>query len=170
MATQTIKPVSIDMFENVLVLDDNDTNLGHMLYRDARKLADEQGLDAVLINATGACKVFKITDEGKWKYLHNKNHKRSAVHKKKEMHYNVRIEENDLLIKTNKVREFLDEGSDVLIVMNMKGREKSHPDLAKTKLYHILELLGDRIKRETMQETPGSISIVIHPLSVSGNS
>lgn len=155
---------STNLFETVLVLDDNDVNLGKMSYKEARNLAEQSGLDTVLINSQGPCKVFKITDEGRYKYLQKKGHKKQVVRKQKEMNYNVRTEHNDLIIKTNKVKEFLGEGDDVLLVINMKGREKGNPELAKEKLNCILTLLDGQIKSESVKATNNSVSVVVHPV------
>lgn len=154
-------------YENVVVLDDEDQNLGQMLYKDAQYLAFQKNLDVVVINQQGGTKVCKITDAGRWKYLQKKGQKKQAVRKLKEMNYNVGTEKHDLEVKTNHVREFLKHGDDVLLVVNMKGREKGNPNLAKEKLYSIVSSLSGiikEIKSEDVKATGKSVTVTVHPV------
>ena len=66
----------------ILVLDDNGTNLGRMLYLDAKSLAVNRSLDLVQVNKdSGGVVVFKIMDHGKHKYEKKKNKQKKKYYK-----------------------------------------------------------------------------------------
>ncbi len=48
----------------------------------------------------------------------------------------VRISLNDLKVRANKIDEFLAEGKRVKIQVQMRGREKSYPEIAKQTREH----------------------------------
>ncbi len=152
-----------DFNAQVLVLSPEGTQLGKMTYRDAQNLAlTNYDLDIVQVGKNQELPVCKIMDYGKWKYNQRKNKKKAHSHQVKEMAFKVRIEEHDLQVKVNKIRGFLSKGDDVKISVLMKGREKSHPQLAHEKLNDILSALSDIAQVQPIKSTPSSIITIVH--------
>lgn len=96
---------------------DEGTNYGIISTADALKLADEMGLDLVLIAPDAKPPVAKIMDYGKFKYQQEKKKKEAKKNQKviviKEIKLSVKIAENDISYKVKHAREFLEEGNHV---------------------------------------------------------
>lgn len=150
----------------ILVLDDNGTNLGRMLYRDAKSLAVDRSLDLVQVNKDNDndIVVFKIMDHGKHKYEKKKNKQKHIASPLKEMNFKVRIDTHDLHIKTNQIKKFLLKGSDVKITVVMRGRERMSPQIAHNKLAEILTELGDSVQVQQKKSTKSTVFITVRPV------
>lgn len=148
---------------SVLVLDENGVNLGRMSYWDAKNLATSRNLDLVLISKKDESQVFKIMDQGKWKYQQNKHKPKKHTHQTKEMNFNVRIDSHDLTIKIQHIKDFIKKGMDVKITVTMKGREKAIPSLAHEKMNTILSALSEVSTASLKTVSPSSISVLVHP-------
>lgn len=153
--------------KRALVLEDDGTKIGEMSIFDAKKLAEERGLDLVEVSRQNDLSICKIIDEGKWKYEQKKKARLSRQNQHtpdmKELKFSMRIAEHDEQIKINHAKEFLDRGDNVRIVVEMRGREKGKRYLADEKLNHILQSLGDSAKIEHQKKTDGSVSALIRP-------
>lgn len=63
--------------------------------------------------------------------------------KTREMKFRVRTDVHDLAHKTKKVREFLEDGDRVKLVVTFRGREMAHPDLGQSILERVqIDLSG----------------------------
>ena len=89
---------------------DNGENYGIIPTREALNIADEQGLDLVLIAPDGKPPVAKIMDYGKFKYQQEKRKKEARKNQKvivvKEIKLSVKIADNDISYKVKHAREF----------------------------------------------------------------
>ncbi|MHA2279336.1 MAG: translation initiation factor IF-3 [Promethearchaeota archaeon] len=149
----------------VLVLDEDGTNLGHMLYCDARSLAISRNLDLVQVNKNKSeVEVFKIMDHGKWKYEKKKNKQKKPHHRTKEMNFKVRIDEHDQRIKINRIKTFLEKGDDVKITVIMRGREKANPTFAHQKMDEILQSLEGLVQIHQRRSSPSSVYASVRPV------
>lgn len=135
-----------------------------MPYGDARREAQAQQLDLVLVNKNSAVPVYKVMDHGKFKYSQKKNVKKSHQAQTKEMTFKIRIDPHDEKIKIDRICKFLSKGSDVKISVVMRGREKSHSKLATEKMSHILEGLKDLVEVQYVRPSPSSVIAVVRPL------
>lgn len=133
----------------VRVIQDDGYVIGVMATRDALKLAQEQGLDLVEINPKSIPPVCKIIDYGKFKYDEKKRQveakKKQKVQELKELTFRPNTDENDLLHKLSFAKEFLADGNKVKFTIRFKGREVTHPQLAKDKLNWIVQQLNGLI-------------------------
>ncbi len=145
----------------VLVLDDNGTNLGRMPYCDAQALASSRDLDLVQVNKDGT---FKIMDHGKYKYSKKKNQQKKVVHPLKEITFKMRIDPHDAKIKINRIKSFLSKGSDVKIAVTMRGRERAMPHLAHEKLDFILKELEGLVVVQQKRAIGASVFATIRPV------
>lgn len=126
---------------------DEGTNYGIISTADALKLADEMGLDLVLIAPDAKPPVAKIMDYGKFRYQQEKKKKEAKKNQKviviKEIKLSVKIAENDISYKVKHAREFLDEGNHVKFRVFLKGREMAHPESGVEVLNKIWPMLED---------------------------
>ncbi len=122
-----------------------------MSSRDAQILARQQGVDLVEIAANANPPVVKIIDWGKYQYqkmkeeAKNRKKAREKQSELKQMKIGLKISDNDLNIKVRKMREFLDDGDRVKIMIVFRGREMAHKELGQELLEKVLGLIGDDI-------------------------
>lgn len=62
--------------------------------------------------------------------------------KLKEVKFHPRTEAHDLAYKTRHIREFLDKGHRVRLVVQFKGREMAHPEYGQKVLEQVISSLG----------------------------
>lgn len=133
----------------VRVIQSDGTPIGIMNTRDALKLAQEQNLDLVEINPRSSPPVCKLLDYGKFKYEEKKKQaeakKKQKVQELKELTFKPNTDEHDLLHKLNFAKEFLSEGNKVKFTVRFRGREITHPQIAKDKLDWIIKQLDGLI-------------------------
>lgn len=90
--------------------------------------------------------VAKIQSFDKFRYQRQKELRKQLRGQKtpelKQIQISVKEAKNDLLIKAKKIENFLSENHKVVIVMVLRGREKSMPDFARTKLEEFLVLIS----------------------------
>ena len=115
----------------------------------ALELAREQELDLVEISPTANPPVCKILDYGKYKYEQTKKERKAKKGQKigllKEVRFRPKIEEHDLQSKIKKVKEFIEEGSKVRIVVRFRGREIVYPELGWKVLRKVAEALVGKV-------------------------
>lgn len=144
------------------------TNSGVMATRDALKMAQDQGLDLVEINPKAMPPVCKICDYGKMKYEEKKKaqaaKKNQQIQELKELTFRPNTDDNDLLIKLNQAKGFLEEGNKVKFTVRFRGREIVHSDIGKQKLEWILRELGAAIAPNPQINLEGKfMSMVVSP-------
>ncbi len=115
--------------------------------RDAMALADEQGLDLVLIAPDGKPPVAKIMNYGKFKYQEEKKKKEARKNQKvilvKEIKLSVKIAENDVSYKIKHAREFLTAGNHVKFRVFLRGREMANPQAGVEVLNRVWPMVED---------------------------
>lgn len=122
---------------------------------EARKIADETGLDLVEVSPTAQPPVVKLIDFGKYKYELQKKaqeaKKKQIVIQLKEIQLRPNIEANDLQTKLNHCAKFLDEGDKIKISMQFRGREMSYRDAGMVKFKEVIkqiEAMGAIVESE----------------------
>ena len=132
-----------------------------MSSRDAQLLARDQGVDLVEIAANANPPVVKIIDWGKFQYqkmkeeAKNRKKAREKQSELKQMKIGLKISDNDLNIKVRKMREFLDDGDRVKIMIVFKGREMAHKEIGAELMNKVLGLIGDDIVEEGKMQFNG---------------
>lgn len=141
----------------VRLIDEDDNQAGVVELDDAKRRADEAGLDLVEVSpgkpgADGRPPVCKIMDYGKWKYAQAKKEQKAKAHAKKSELKGMRLRPNidihDLELKVKKAREFLEDGDKVQFVMLFRGRQMAHKGLALDQMRRITDMLADVSKIE----------------------
>lgn len=153
----------------VRLIDDEGKQFGVVPTFDALKLARERGLDLVEVSPKATPPVCKIMDYGKFKYQLAKKaqeaKKKQTVIQLKEMKLGLKIEEHDLMFKIKHVRDFLDEGCKVKIIIMFKGREVLHVDMGDKIAQKMIESIKDVGELEQKPKFDGrNIVMVFAPL------
>jgi translation initiation factor IF-3 len=127
------------------VIDEKGENLGILKLTEALKIASERELDLVKINPKAIPAIAKIIDYRKFKYQQSKseNFKKNKEKKVKTIRVSVNIAPHDLAVQGNKCDEFLRKGHQVKLQVQMKGREKMHPEVAKEVMESFMALIKE---------------------------
>ena len=114
------------------VLSDDGEQFGIISRDEALEIAENKGLDLVLMSPDAKPPVAKIMDYGKHKYQLEKKKKEAKKNQKKievkEVKFSCKIAENDINYKVKHAREFLSQGKHVKLRVFLKGREMATPD------------------------------------------
>ena len=126
---------------------DSGENYGIIPTAQALAIADEAGLDLVLIAADATPPVAKIMDYSKFKYQQEKKKKEAKKNQKivvvKEIKLSVKIAENDINYKVKHAVEFLEEGNHVKFRVFLKGREMANPEAGVEVLRRVWSMIED---------------------------
>lgn len=118
-----------------------------MSIQDARKAAEDAGLDLVKIAPGAKPPVCKIVDYGKFKYEQARKDKEAKKKQKiievKEIRLSPNIDTNDLNTKANAARKFLTRGDRVKVTLRFRGREMAHMNSSRHILDDFAENLSD---------------------------
>lgn len=120
--------------EQLQLIDHSGQNLGVLSRSAALAVADEAGLDLVLISDTGSegVPVAKVMDFGKLQYDKKKkttdSKKKQKVIKIKEIKLRPKIGAHDFDTKLKQGTEFLDEGKRLKVTAQFRGRENASKD------------------------------------------
>jgi len=122
-----------DIRASELRVTDEEGQVGIISTAEAMKIAEERGLDLVLISPQAKPPVAKIMDYGKHKYQQERKKKEAKKNQKtidiKEVKFSCKIAENDINFKVKHAREFLEKGKYVKLRVFLRGREMSNPEL-----------------------------------------
>ncbi len=142
----------------VLVVAEDGSNLGVVPTGEALKRAQSVGLDLVEINPKGQPPVCKILDFGKYKYEESKKKRetkrKQTVVEVKEIKLRPKTDDHDLEVKKRNARKFLEAGNKVKVICRFRGREITHPEIARSQLEEIVsgaEDLGNVELAPTME-------------------
>lgn len=133
--------------KEVRVIGENNEQLGIMSIEDARKIADEAGVDLVKIAPNAQPPVCRVIDYGKFKYEQTRKEKEAKKKQKvieiKEIRMSPNIDTNDLNTKVAAARKFLSKGDRVKVTLRFRGREMAHMNSSKYILDDFAEALAD---------------------------
>ena len=109
----------------------------------AKKIAEDEGLDLVEVSPNARPPVVKVIDYGKFKYDQQKKaneaKKKQVQAQLKEIQLRPNIESHDLETKLKRVYKFLEQGDKVKMLMQFRGREMAYRDAGLEKFKNILE-------------------------------
>ena len=120
--------------KEVRLIDNDGNNHGVVATSKALLMAEEKGLDLIVVSPNQAPPVAKILDYGKYKYEVDKRAKESRkkqhVVEIKEIKVRYKIDVHDYNVKINAIKKFIAAGNKVKIVVMLRGREMQHNRLA----------------------------------------
>jgi len=151
-----------------LVVAEDGSNLGVLPTSEALKRAQQAGLDLVEINPKGQPPVCKILDFGKYKYEESKRKRetkrKQAVVEVKEIKVRPKTDDHDLEVKLRAARKFLENGNKVKVVCRFRGREITHPEIARAQLEQITKGAEDLSNVELPPTMEGrAMAVVLAP-------
>ena len=115
--------------------------------REALDIAEERGLDLVEVSPNANPPVCRLMDYGKFLYERTKKDREARRSSKgteiKEVRIRPKIGEHDMGFKARQMRDFLSTGAKVKVRVRFRGREITHPEVARDLLQRIREMLGD---------------------------
>ena len=124
----------------------------------ARRAAEEAGLDLVEVASTSRPIVVRVMDYGKHRFEANKKAREA---RKKESRITVKqvklrpnIDIHDLTTKLTHARRFLGEGDKVKVVIMFRGRDLRRPENGRKLLDKVIEILQDAA---IVESAPGAI-------------
>ncbi|MBX7044308.1 MAG: translation initiation factor IF-3 [Ignavibacteria bacterium] len=141
------------------VIDENGDPLGILSNAEAKRMANDRGLDLVEISPNGNPPVCKIVDYGKYNYERQKKEKEAkknqAVMSVKEVRFNPNTDKHDIEFKTKHLHQFLMDGHKVKAYVMFKGRMITHPEFGRKLMDDIVANLSDVGKLEAPPKMEG---------------
>lgn len=143
--------------KEVRLVGENGQTLGVVSTADALSQARAAGLDLVEVASQANPPVCRILPYSKWRYQQERQERFRRQHGQdtKIIKFGVRIGEGDLETKCRKICDILGDGSKVRIVVTMKGREVSHPELAEDVLQRVEAKISASGRREGASRREG---------------
>jgi translation initiation factor IF-3 len=129
--------------ENVQLITQDGENVGMVSRNQALRLAEEAGLDLVLIAAKDDVPVVKIMDFGKVLYEKKKKTIEAKKHQKviqiKEIKMSPKIGEHDYQTKIKQAIQFLTTGKRVKVTLSFRGREMATKEARGSELFNKIQ-------------------------------
>jgi translation initiation factor IF-3 len=144
---ETVKKYNVNdriAANEVRVISESGEMVGIMSLEEAQNLADDSDLDLIEINPKATPPIVKLMSFSKFKYIQDKSEKNKTktTNEIKTLRVSVRISIHDLGVQAKKADEFLKKGIKVKLQVQMKGREKSHPELAREVMDSFISLIS----------------------------
>lgn len=142
-------------YHELRVNDDNGP-IGVMSKRDALRLADERGLDLVLITETATPPVAKIIAADKYFYEQKRKEKEAAKKQRenrielKEVQFRPGIDTNDFATKLKHIERFLADGAKVKCMVQFRGRENANRQLG----YDVINRISEQLENYEWEQQP----------------
>jgi translation initiation factor IF-3 len=129
------------------VIDSDGKQLGILPRSEALRLADDRELDLVEVAPNADPPVVKLMDYGKYQYERAKREREARKARKeievKEIRLRPKTGEHDIGFKVRQARSFLEDGAKVKVRIRFRGREITHPEVARAQLDRIASDLSD---------------------------
>lgn len=135
----------------VRVIDPEGNQLGVMPTREALRLAQEQGLDLVEVAPHAQPPVCRILDYGKYKYEESKKQREARAKARearklqdvKGIRLRSATDAHDFQHKMADALRFLQAGHKVQVTLLFRGREITHPEVARRQMERMAEGVKD---------------------------
>ena len=141
-------------FSKVQVVGSNGQKIGELPIAKAIELAEEEGLDLVLVSPNPENPVCKILDYSKYKFEMAKRAKEAKKNQKvieiKEIRLSPNIDKHDLEVKAKNANKFIAAGNKVKISMRFRGRELNFINQGK----EIMQNFCDMLEGVQIDKTP----------------
>lgn len=132
---------------------------------EALRLAQERRLDLIEIVPKTRPPICKLMDSGKFKYEHEKQVRAQKTKQKEVEVKGIRIGfttgKHDLEMRAEQIKKFFEKGHKAKVDMILRGREKSHRDLARKIFDDFLALIPDIAFDMEPKKTPQGFIAVI---------
>lgn len=121
---------------------------------EALRRAESAGLDVVEVAPQAQPPVAKIVNFGKLQYEKEKQERKNRAKTKKGgeikgIRLTMKIGEHDLMVRVNTGQKFLTKGDKLKIELQLRGRERAHPEIAREVIKKYIQLLEREINVES---------------------
>lgn len=142
------------------------SQLGVMDTLAAFQLAQEAGVDIVMVAEKATPPVVRMMDLGKFIYEKKKKDAKQKAHSKggdiKGVRIGYKTDEHDWQLRLTQAAGFLAEGHKVKLEMRLRGREKRRLDLAEKKMREFIGAVPAGAKMEdTISRSHHGLSVVL---------
>lgn len=149
----------------IRLIGSNGEQLGIMPRTQALAMAEQEGLDLVMMSASNGVAVCKILDYGKYKFDAIKKEKELKKNQKitetKEVQLSMTIDKRDLEIKAKRGYEFLCDGNKLKVVLRMSGRQQAYSAKAIEVVKEYCSMVAEKGQADKEPEIVGRNIIVI---------
>ena len=151
--------------EKIRLVDEAGNNMGVFDLTEAQRIAQEKGLDLILITDKTNPPICKLTEYGKYLYsLKKKEKKKKTEGELKNIRLSFNISEHDIETKINSIVRFLERGDKARIELKLIGRQKKFTEMGKEKIQRIIDELNKRLPikiERDLKEEQGKITIIV---------
>ncbi len=152
--------------KEVRLIDNDGNNHGVVPTQKALLMAEDKGLDLIVVSPNQEPPVAKILDYGKYKYEIEKRAKESKKKQHtveiKEVKVRYKIDVHDYNVKINSIKKFIAGGNKVKLVVMLRGREMQHNHLAYDLANRFLtDLEGEKLTVEKKPSMDGRNVVTI---------
>jgi translation initiation factor IF-3 len=139
------------------VLDGEGQMMGIFTRSQVLEMAQEKEMDVIEINPKANPPVVKLMDYNKFKYQVAKSQasKQKKADEVKTIRMSVRISIHDMQVQARKIDQFLSKGMKVRVQVQMRGREKQHPEVAEETMNTLLGIITEEYVFETEPKLTG---------------
>ncbi len=146
-------------FKEVRCVGDNGEVYGIISSKEAFNIAQNLGLDLVLISTSTKPPVCKVMDYNKFRYQNEKKIKEAKKKQKqieiKEIKLSTQIAQNDINYKVKHAREFIEANKHVKFKVVLKGRESQNSKAGLDVLLRVQTMMQDLANPEKEPKTEG---------------
>ncbi|MDO7810879.1 translation initiation factor IF-3 [Helicobacter pylori] len=146
-------------FKEVRCVGDSGEVYGIISSKEALNIAQNLGLDLVLISASAKPPVCKVMDYNKFRYQNEKKIKEAKKKQKqieiKEIKLSTQIAQNDINYKVKHAREFIEANKHVKFKVVLKGRESQNSKAGLDVLFKVQTMMQDLANPEKEPKTEG---------------
>jgi translation initiation factor IF-3 len=155
--------------ERVRVIGSDGKQLGVMSLTEALAESKKEGFDLIEIAPKAKPPVTKIADIGKFRYQQEKKRKKQKSKSKsaelKEVRFSPFIGDHDYIVRTGRIKEFLDEGNKVRATVVFKGRQMGSKKFGYDLLKKVLGEFEERVVVDMNPKFVGRhLQMVISPV------
>ncbi len=126
----------------VRLLDEESEMLGVFSIKEALTMSREKELDLIEINPKAEPPIVKLMDYNKFKYQQSKSTQtKKTGNEMKTVRVSVRVSPHDLLVRAKQIEKFIEKGLRVKMQVQMRGREKQHPEVAEETMRDFVKML-----------------------------
>ncbi len=137
----------------------NGEQIGVVSRDEALNIADQEGLDLVLVSPNAKPPVARVLDHGKYRYEQQKREQEQRRNQKvvnvKEIRLSPTIEEHDFNTKLRQGRNFIKNGDKVKVAIRFRGRAITHKDIGREVLDRYAEGMKDVAQIESKARMEG---------------
>jgi translation initiation factor IF-3 len=146
---------------------------GIVPFEEALQAAHEQGFDLVEVAPNAQPPVCRMLDYGKFVYQQAKKERDARKARKtrgggevREIQLRPKTGEHDIAFRLRAARRFLERSSKVKVRVRFRGREITHPEVARALLGRVAEELSDVSQIEKYPAMEGrSMLMILSPIS-----